>query len=157
MSETNELAEKLRKEGDKFGEFFETLSANQWAVEVYTENAVWTIRNILAHLMTAERAFVKLFENILQGGNGVSDDFIIDRYNARQQEKTKDLDPAELLVQYKLVRTDMIKFVSSIGDSDLEKIGRHPFLGITSLREMIKMVYIHNQIHYRDIRKVLKT
>ena len=155
MSETHELAEKLRKEGKRIGEFFEALSANQWTIEVYTENAVWTIRSILAHLLTAERAFVKLFENILHGGEGVSKDFIIDRYNARQQAKTKDLDPVELLVQYKKVRTDMIGFVTKISDSDLEMIGRHPFLGITTLREMIKMVYIHNQIHYRDIRKAL--
>ncbi len=157
MSETIELAEKLRKEGEKFGEFFEALTDKQWTTEVYTEGAVWTIRNILAHLMTAERAFVKLFEDIFRGGAGVSEDFIIDRYNARQQEKTKELGPIELLEQYKLVRVEMIRFVSSIGDSDLEKIGRHPYLGLTTLREMIKMVYIHNQIHYRDIKKVLIT
>lgn len=157
MSETSELAEKLRKEGEKFNEFFETLTDLQWTTEVYTEGTVWTIRNILAHLMTAERAFVRLFENILRGGAGVSEDFIIDRYNARQQEKTKELGPIELLEQYKIVRAEMIRFVSSIGDSDLEKIGRHPYLGLTTLREMIKMVYIHNQIHYRDIKKVLIT
>ena len=156
MLETNELAEKLKKEGDKITGFFEGLDERQWSTEVYTENAVWTIRNILAHLMTAERAFVKLFENILKGGEGVSEDFIIDRYNARQQEKTKDLSTAELLEQYKMERYEMIKFVSRIDDSDLEKIGRHPFLGQTTLREMVKMIYIHNQVHYRDIKKTLK-
>ena len=155
MSETEELADKLRKEGERLGDFFGTLTANQWKAEVYTEIAVWTIRNVLAHLMTTERAFVKVFENILQGGEGVSDDFVIDRYNARQQEKTKDLDPMELLEQYKGFRKDMIGLVTRINDADLEKAGRHPYLGITTLREMIKMVYIHNQIHYRDIKKVL--
>ena len=156
MSETSELAEKLRIEGDKFEKFFDSLTDKQWMIDVYTEGVVWTIRNILAHLMTAERAFIKLFENILQGGVGVTEDFVIDRYNVRQQEKTKELGPAELLEQYKMVREEMIKFVSRIRDPDLEKIGRHPFLGLTTIREMIKMVYIHNQIHYRDIRKVLK-
>ncbi len=156
MSETIELADKLRKEGEKMSNFFEGLTEKQWMVDVYTEGAVWTIRSLLAHLMTAERAFIKLFENVLQGGVGVTEDFVIDRYNASQQEKMKGLRPAELLEQYKLVRADMIKFVSRIRDTDLEKIGRHPFLGLTSLREMIKMVYLHNQIHYRDIRKVLR-
>ena len=156
MSETSELAEKLRIEGDKFEKFFDSLTDKQWVIDIYTEDVVWTIRNILAHLMTAERAFIKLFENILQGGVGVTEDFVIDRYNERQQEKTKELGPAELLEQYKMVRGEMIEFVSSIRDPDLEKIGRHPFLGLTTIREMIKMVYLHNQIHYRDIRKVLK-
>ena len=114
MSETIELADKLRKEGEKMSNFFEGLTEKQWMVDVYTEGAVWTIRSLLAHLMTAERAFIKLFENVLQGGVGVTEDFVIDRYNASQQEKTKGLRPAELLEQYKLVRADMIKFVSRI-------------------------------------------
>ena len=156
MSETIELADKLSKEGERLSGFFEGLTDRQWMVEVYTEGAVWTIRNLLAHLMTAERAFIKLFENVVEGGIGVTEDFVIDRYNASQQEKTKGLTPVELLDQYKSVRAEMIKFVSGLGDSDLEKIGRHPFLGSTTMREMIKMVYLHNQIHYRDIRKVLR-
>jgi len=27
---------------------------------------------------------------------------------------------------------------------------------VTTLRDMVKMVYIHNQAHYRDLRRVLK-
>ena len=156
MAETTELAQKLKSEGEKFSAFFGGLTDDQWKKEVYTEGGVWTIRNILAHLMTAERAFIKLFESIRQGGVGVSEDFVIDRYNARQQEKTRELTSAELLDQYKTIRAEMIAWVSDISDADLERTGRHPFLGITTLREMIKMVYIHNQTHYRDLRRVLK-
>lgn len=156
MSEVATLAEKLKSEGEKFVAFFSSLTEEQWRVEVYTEGAVWTIRNILAHLMTAERAFVKLFENIRQSGTGVSEDFVIDRYNASQQRRTKDLSPGELLAQYQAVRAEMVAWVSGISDADLEKTGRHPFLGLTTLREMVKMVYIHNQIHYRDLRKALR-
>lgn len=157
MSETDALAGKLRSEGEKLYTFFEGLTDNQWTVEVYTEDAVWTIRSTLAHLMTAERAFINLFTEILVGGLGVSEDFIIDRYNASQQRKMKEMSPKDLLGQYKLIREEMIKFVFKLTDSDLEKIGRHPYLGVTTLREMIKMIYIHNQIHYRDIKKVLIT
>jgi hypothetical protein len=155
MSETSLLADKLKHEGEKIGEYFESLRDEQWAIDVYTEDNVWTVRDIFAHLVTSERAFVKLFESIRQGGVGVTDDFVIDRYNARQQEKTKEVGVQELLQRFKSVREDMVGWVSNIGDSDLEKTGRHPFLGQTTLREMIKMVYLHNQIHYRDIKKVL--
>lgn len=156
MTETVELAGKLNSEGEKLSGFFAGLTDEQWKTEVYTEGSVWTIRNILAHLVTAERAFVKLFEQIRQTGKGVSEDFSIDRYNARQQEKTAELTARELLEQFKSVRIDMIQWVLGINDSDLERTGRHPFLGTTTLREMIKMVYIHNQMHYRDLKRVLK-
>ena len=155
MSEASLLADKLKHEGEMIVEYFEGLSDEQWLLEIYTEDTVWTIRNILAHLMTSERAFVKLFESIRQGGIGVTDEFVIDRYNARQQEKTKEFGTQELLQRFKSIREEMIVWVSEIDDSDLEKTGRHPFLGQTTLREMIKMVYLHNQIHYRDIKKAL--
>src|SRR5512142_1604801 len=101
MSETAELAAKLRSEGEKFSAFFGGLVEAQWGLQVYTEGSIWTVRSILAHLMTAERAFLKLFEQIRLGGMGVSEDFVIDRYNARQQEKTQELSAAQLLQQYR--------------------------------------------------------
>ena len=156
MSEINELADKLRSEGEKFFALFAGLTEGQWSAEVYTEGSVWTIRNVLSHFVTSERGLVKLFEQIRLGGAGAADDFSIDRYNASQQEKTKDLPPQELLEQYKEVRANSIAWTLSLAEADLEKQGRHPYLGMTTLREMIKMLYLHNQIHYRDMKKVLK-
>lgn len=156
MSETMELAQKLRSEGEKFAALFGDLTDDQWTKKVYTEGAGWSIQNILAHLMMSEGSLLRMFEGIRQGSEGVSEDFGIDRYNAHQQEKAKGLTPFELLEKYKSTRSKTVEWVTSLSDSDLERNGRHPFLGVTTLREMIKMIYIHNQTHYRDLRKVLK-
>jgi hypothetical protein len=155
MSELTDLAEKLKTEGDKFVGIFSNLTDDQWKTEVYTEGELWTIRNILSHFVTAERGLLRLFESIRQGGSGVGDDFSIDRYNASQQEKTKDLSVTELLEKYKSVRAETISWVSGLKESDLDLTGRHPFLGETVLREMLKAIYVHNQLHYRDFKKVL--
>jgi uncharacterized damage-inducible protein DinB len=156
MSELNELADKLKAEGEKFITLFAGLTDAQWQAKVYTEGETWTLRHVLSHFVTSERGLVKLFEQIRLGGTGASDDFSIDRYNAAQQQKTKDLSPQALLEQYQAVRADSIAWTLSLSELDLEKQGRHPFLGMTSIREMIKMLYIHNQTHYRDMKKVLK-
>jgi len=158
MSETTPawLAERLKKEGDKVVDFFSALADEQWQVEVYTEGDNWTIRNVLAHFVTSERGLHKLFENVLEGGIGASDDFSIDRYNARQQEKTKDLTPQELLEQFADVRADLVKWVSKLSQEDLAIEGRHPYLGQVNLGEMLKMIYLHNQIHFRDFRKLVE-
>ncbi|MCX6057622.1 MAG: DinB family protein [Chloroflexi bacterium] len=155
MSEIEELAEKLRTEGEKFVTIFSSLTEDQWKVEVYTEGTTWTIRNVFAHFVTSERGLVKLFEQIRLGGSGAADDFSIDRYNESQQQKTKDFSTAELIGNYKTIRADTIVWVSSLKESELEIQGRHPFLELTTLREMVKMLYLHNQIHYRDLKKVL--
>lgn len=147
------LAERLKKEGEKVVAYFASLTDEQWSVEVYTEGDTWTVRNVLAHFVTAERGLHKLFESIREGGLGASDEFSIDRYNARQQEKAKDLSPTELLEQFTDVRADLAKWVSKLSQEDLVKEGRHPFMGQVQLGEMIKMIYLHNQLHFRDFRK----
>ncbi len=156
MSEITELADKLKSEGDKFVSIFSGLTNNQWNQEVYTEGSTWTIRNILAHFVTSERGLLKLFERIRQGGDGSPDDFSIDRYNAAMQARTIEATPQELIEQYKEVRANAVSWVSGLHEAELEITGRHPFLGHTAIRDMIKMLYIHNLDHYRDMKKALK-
>lgn len=156
MSEINELAEKLKTEGERMAAFFAGIPDEQWSSEVYTEGTTWSIRNVLSHYVTSERGLVRLFERIRTTGEGAADDFSIDRYNASQQEKTKDLAPAELLEQYKQTRAESVQWVSGLKDEELEIKGRHPFLGETVIREMIKMLYLHNQLHYRDVKRAIR-
>lgn len=156
MSEITELAEKLKSEGERFVSIFSGFNDDQWNQKVYTEGTTWTIRNVLAHFVTSERGLIKLFEQIRQGGTGAADDFSIDRYNAAMQERTKEATPQELLEQYKQIRANSIAWVSGLKEEELEIMGRHPFLEITSIREMIKMLYIHNMTHYRDMKKSMK-
>ncbi|MEI7846985.1 MAG: DinB family protein [Chloroflexota bacterium] len=150
------LAERLKSEGDKTLAFFNSIDPEKWEATVYTENETWTVRSVLVHYLTAEMGFLKIFDAIRNGGRGVSEDFDIDRYNASQQKKAMELTPAVLLVRFREVRGQMINLVLSFSEADLQKIGRHPFLGQSNLVEMIKMVYRHNQIHFRDLRKVIE-
>ena len=156
MSEVTELAEKLKSEGEKMVSIFNGLSEDQWGQDVYTEGTTWTIRNVLAHFVTSERGLIKLFEQIRQGGTGTPDDFSVDRYNAAMQERTKELSSQELLELYRQVRASSVAWISGLQESDLNITGRHPFLGQTQIREMIKMLYIHNLTHYRDMKKVVR-
>ena len=156
MSEVTELAAKLKAEGEKIAAIFSALGDEEWKQQVYTEGSIWTIRNVLSHFVTSERGLLKLFEQIRQGGPGSADDFSIDRYNAAMQERTREATPQQLIEQYREVRARSVAWVSGLNESELEISGRHPFLGQTVIREMIKMLYIHNLTHYRDMKKALR-
>jgi uncharacterized damage-inducible protein DinB len=149
------LAERLKTEGDKTIAFFNSIKDDNWEISVYTEGSEWTVQNVLAHFVSAEQGFIRLFGDILAGGKGASEDFDIDRYNAKQQELIKDTPRQDLVKLFKASRFEMISLVSSLTNDDLQREGRHPFLGLTTLGEMIKMVYRHNQIHHRDLRKLI--
>jgi len=147
------LAERLRVEGEKVAAYFAALTGDQWPQVVYSEGAEWKVRDVLAHFVSVEKSILKLFESIYSGGGGASEDFSIDRFNAGEVTKLAEMSPADLLAQYKEARAGMIAWVAGLSESDLQKTGRHPFLGVTSLGEMIKMVYRHNQIHLREMRR----
>src|SRR5512135_2848961 len=107
------LAAKLEAEGEKVQGFFAGLSATEWQTTIYAEGDVWTPRSILAHFLTAEKGFLRLFENVRGGQGGIGEDFSIDRYNARQQAKTQDMLPADLMSQFAAVRKEMAAYVGS--------------------------------------------
>ena len=156
MPETSaSLSTKLASEGEKVFAYFSALTLEQWQQVVYSDAAEWTVRSVLAHLVSAEQGFLRIFASIRDGGPGASDDFDIDRYNAAQQDKLADVPPADLLTRYQAVRAEMTAFAASLTDTDLQKQGRHPALGLTSLADMLKMVYLHNTMHLRDVKRVI--
>jgi len=149
------LAERLRIVGEKTTAFFLTLSNGQWSKIIYTDHVEWTIYDVLAHFVSTEISLIHLFDNINNGRSGTPVDFSIDKFNMKEVVELHKFSPYELLNKFSIAREQMITWVSSLSELDLLKKGRHPFLGWTILAEMIKMVYLHNQIHCRDMHRVL--
>jgi hypothetical protein len=149
----NFLVERMRAEGEKTIDFFTAIPAEGWELTVYTDGSCWAVRQVLAHFVSTEEAFGRLIENILAGGSGAPEDFDINAYNERKVASLQAFTPPELLTQFQHLRQRNIEIVSKMDLSDLTRQGRHPFLGMTELVEIIKLLYRHNQIHQRDIRK----
>jgi hypothetical protein len=63
--------------------------------------------------------------------------------------------PGELIEQFRQERENCIALVHRLSQEDLQKSGRHPWLGVAPVEEIVKLLYRHNQIHLRDIRKAL--
>jgi hypothetical protein len=156
MSDTPDfLAERMRVEGERTVEFFTAISPEGWEEIVYTDGSCWAVRQVLAHFVSTEAAIGRLIENILGGGSGTPEDFDINAYNERKVASLHHVTPPELLLQFDRFRQHNIEVVSKMSPADLSLQGRHPFLGKTEMVEIIKLLYRHNQIHQRDIRKRL--
>lgn len=156
MVETaDHLVTRLAEEGEKTRLFFERLSAQQLEQPIYAEGSAWTAQQILAHFVSTEAAMLTLIRTILAGGPGAPADFSIDSFNEAEVTALKVVAREELLQRFDHLRHQMIALVSGLSPMDLQRIGRHPFLGEAPLAEIIKLVYRHNQIHQRDIRRQL--
>jgi hypothetical protein len=149
------LSERMLHEGQRSLEFFRLLKPEQWGTLIYTEGTTWEVRDLLAHFVSAEAGVTRLVENILAGGQGAAEDFDLNAYNERKVAGLKQASPDDLLLEFARLREKSAVLVKELDQNDLEKVGRHPWLGITTIGEIIKMMYRHNQIHQRDIRRAL--
>jgi hypothetical protein len=171
MSESSVfLEDRLQKEGEKVESYFQQFAQSGWDQEVYiapagilnnlepsTEQSKnWRVREVLAHLVTTESGIVELIKEVACGGAGAPEGLDIDDYNQRKIIETQDCSFGALLGQFTTLRQGTIEMVSTFSESDLNQIGRHPFLGMVKIIEMIKLLYLHNQLHIRDLRRVIK-
>lgn len=147
------LVERLKAEGAKTTDFFKALTQEQWETEIYTDGSCWSVHQVLAHFVSSESAYGRLIENILAGGTGAPEDFDIDAYNERKVASIRDVPAQALIVQFTEFRARNVGLVANMTQDDLAIQARHPFLGVTEMAEIIKLLYRHNQIHQRDVRK----
>jgi len=149
------IAERMQVEGRKTLEFFRALTPEQWESTIYTEGSVWSLRDVLAHFVSAESGIQRLVENILSGGTGSPEDFDLNAYNERKVAGLKGTSHEALLAQFASARERSVASVRSFSAADLAKVGRHPWLGMAQVADILKMMYRHNQIHQREIRRIL--
>jgi hypothetical protein len=149
------LARRLQEEGEKTIQYFKQVNNDQWKQRIYTDGIDWNLQQLLAHFVTTEDGLLSLIVNIAGGGEGSPENFDIDRYNRRKVSAIDSLPVEELINLFSKNRSTTVTYVSGLSPEILSLEGRHPFLGIVPLVEIIKLVYRHNHIHLRDIRKVL--
>ena len=151
------ILKRLQEEGQKTASYFQTLTAEQFQQQVYTTGPLWRVRDLLAHFVITERTFEYFGRDILNGGPGAPEDFVIDEYNATQVGGLKEVSTNNLVAQFLQAREQTVVLVRGMTDVDLERIGRHPWFGKVPLGNMLKLVYRHTMLHERDIRKALET
>lgn len=157
MPQPDLIQKRLRDEGDKLLALFDGLTPEQWQTVLYTDSMTWTIKDVLAHQIAVEREFQFYGRDVLNGGQGAPEGFLIDEFNNRSVAAQADRTPAQLIEDFRAVRQDSIELVALIRPEQFVWKGQHPFFGIITTEEMFKLIYRHNMMHMRDIRHVLGT
>ena len=155
LTRKERLIKRLAGEGLKTLGFFRALEPDDWAVQVYTSGSGWTVRAVCYHLLNAEQGFHLLISDILHGGSGSPEGMNIDDYNEQQIREMARMETTALLEAFAHARMKTIALVRGMQPGDLDRQGRHPFFGIAPLEKMLKLIYRHNMIHQRDIRRAL--
>ena len=150
------LVARLRKGGRKTAEVFGSSSDDQWELVLYEGSPVWTVRDLLAHFLSAEEGLLHVAQDIAAGGPGAPEGFDYNRYNAAEQARLAVLSPDELLADLAAAREATIAWVAELDDTTLDRMGHHPALGNITLEDFITAIYGHQLMHVRELRALLR-
>jgi hypothetical protein len=154
---TSKHVKRLANEGLKTLDFFRSLPVEAWKQQVYAAGAGWTTEKILCHLLNAEQAFHHLLGDVKMGGMGAPEDMDLDEFNEQQVAGMGCQDMNATLEALSQARVMTMEIVHAMQPEDLDRTGRHPFLGITTIEKMIQLIYRHAMIHQRDIRRAVES
>ena len=155
MSNGSALATKLRSEGERTAAFFSALPEEDWQRALYLDGAEWEVRDALEHLIQSEASLRVLFKQVVAGGEGAPANFDIDGFNRERTGRLAALSREELLQRFAHERNKTADFANGLTDEQLALRGRHPALGESSIEEMLKLIYVHNTMHMRDIKRAV--
>jgi hypothetical protein len=140
-------------------ELFSGLSEAQWQEVLYEEPHPWTVRDMLAHLLSTEVGLARIARDVAQGGPGAPEGFVddYDHYNAEEQDRLAGVPVERLLSDLATAREATIEWVATLDDADLDREGRHPALGLVPLDTLINVIHGHQLMHVRDLKALLRS
>ena len=152
----NDLVDRLHKGGRKTAEILGPLSDDQWQMVLYARPPAWTVRDLLAHFLSAEEALLRLARDIGAGGPGAPVGFDYHAFNADEQARLAVIPPRQLLADLAAAREATIAWVARLDEADLDRRGHHPALGEITLEAFINGFYGHQLLHIRDLQALMR-
>lgn len=149
------LITKLEKGQRKTEEILSALADEQWGRVIYPEPYAWTARDLLAHFLSAETELLRLVQDVASGGPGAPEGYDFDKFNAAEHKRLAAETPQALLAALAEARRRTIACIQSFREDDLDRMGRHPALGVVTLETLITAMYGHILFHMRDAQRVL--
>jgi uncharacterized damage-inducible protein DinB len=131
------------------------LQPDDWEKAVQEADSKWTVRQIVTHLVDAQKGMTGQMTTINGGQEAIPEDFDLDRWNKRAVEKNADKTPQDLMTALHEGRTKLISFVNGLSDADLDKKGRHSSLEIMTIEQIATLIGSHEAEHAQIIAESL--
>ena len=130
-------------------------SLDQTSLTWRPPDGAWSIRDNLAHLVDSERAHRRFVEVVLEGRSIRLEGFDLDRWN--QEHVTRRAETTdEILDALRVERQKTLAFIATVPLDAWEQRGDHPALGDVSVRQVIKVIGVHERMHLKEIHKLLE-
>jgi hypothetical protein len=149
------LLARLTKGIEKTRTILGALESDQRQAVLYEEPYPWTVRDLLAHFLSAEAGLLQVAESIAAGGPGAPQGLDYDAFNAEEQKRLADVPFEQLLDDLVAARQRTMQFLEALDDEKMDWMGHHPALGEVTLEMVLNAIYGHQLLHMRDLAHVL--
>lgn len=151
------IRKRLIEEGDKTLAFFEGLAPADWDQQVYVTGSGWHVRQVLAHFVSAERAYQARLLDVLHGGRGAPSDLDIDRFNEAETPPLSRQSIPGLIGELRLARSETVRMTENMRESDLSRQAFHPWFGENDVAFFLKLLYRHQAMHLFEVKRSLES
>lgn len=118
-------------------------------------NPAWDVRAVMSHLVGAKVGMLARVRQAGRSSAGLPTDFYLERWNRRQVEKRAGRRHEELAAELDRAHRELMSFMAGAGDDVLDSPAEHPVAGPTTVRGILRIIYLHEQEHIAEIRAAL--
>jgi hypothetical protein len=129
---------------------------DQFALTWHSPEGGWSIRDNLAQLADAERAHRRFVQAVLKGRSTRLEGFDLDRWNEEHVARHAGQSTDEILDVLRAERQETLGFIVDLPHDAWDKAGDHPALGEVSVRQVIRIISVHERMHLKEIRRLLE-
>jgi uncharacterized protein (TIGR03083 family) len=147
------IHEELRATQRDLLEALDRVGPTDW--ERLSPNEGWTIRHLLTHLSTSEHGFIGTARRMAAGEGGLPTDFDPNRWNAGQQRRNAEVDPAEMRQRLETAHAEILELLESMDDHGLDQRGYLSSGQEGSTEDCLRLLASHKRTHTADIRAAL--
>lgn len=148
------LSAKLQVERDAITAMVRGLSVEQ--LDRPGPEGSWSVRQMLAHLVSSEGGLLSLARHIAAGENPqVPPGYDLDTANEHQVAKRQDLSLDDLLNEWEARRANWASFLEPLTEDQAQLAGEHPwFHQSVTLRQLVIIMLKHERGHKQEIAQL---
>jgi uncharacterized damage-inducible protein DinB len=152
--EINKIEDKVLAARSQLLAAAEGLDSEGW--EWQPDDNTWSARMTLAHLGSAQWDHLQVVRRLISGEPTDLPDFDLDTWNAAAVAKRATWPVAQILADLEAAQEATLALLGHLDDEALAITGTHPAWGEVSVRQVLRIIPLHDNMHRRDILKLRK-
>lgn len=154
MDEITKIEGKLTAARAKLLAAMEGLHATAW--DWRPQDGRWSVRLTLAHVGAAQWSHLEVARRLVDGQPVELPGFDLDAWNAAAVDERAGWPVAQVLADLEAAQQATLAFLAEIDADKLACSGTHPALGEVNVRQVLRIIAVHDNMHRRDVVQLLR-